>query len=186
MVATFLLIIINIIVFYFLNTENSDNIIALNRLLLEYGITLKGGFGVKSFIGSMFVHANMSHIVLNMIALFSFGVAVERAVGTFVFMTAYFLCGIGGSYASVIYLEHLGIVSPPIVVIGASGAIFGIMAIEAILEKNIISFVAQVVIFHVLLFVFEVPVAWYSHAGGIVVGLLIGAILIPFLSKENK
>ena len=43
----------------------------------------------------MFVHASWSHIFFNMLALFLFGIQVERHMGSTEFLIFYFVCGSG-------------------------------------------------------------------------------------------
>ncbi|MEJ2215025.1 MAG: rhomboid family intramembrane serine protease [Gemmatimonadota bacterium] len=67
----------------------------------------------------MFVHAGIWHIGFNMLALFFFGPRVEARMGGRHFLTLYFVSGLGGA--------ALSCITPYIGVIGASGAIFGVL-----------------------------------------------------------
>lgn len=71
----------------------------------------------------MFVHANFWHILFNMIALFFFGPPVEERLGSSEFIKFYLLCGLGGAALSFL----LRIWTGPTLIVGASGAIFGVM-----------------------------------------------------------
>lgn len=75
---------------------------------------------------SMFLHVNLPHVVLNMIALVSFGVLLERALGWQRYVLLYALSGLGGSLASMV-LRGPGLSA------GASGAIWGLMTAGAAL-----------------------------------------------------
>jgi membrane associated rhomboid family serine protease len=68
----------------------------------------------------MFLHGGFMHIAFNMLALFFFGPRVEARLGTRNFATLYFLSGIAGAVLSF----ALGPRAP---IIGASGAVFGVM-----------------------------------------------------------
>lgn len=68
----------------------------------------------------MFLHANGTHILFNMIGLFFFGPRLEAKLGGKDFLKLYFLSGIGGAVLSFIFASYGGIV-------GASGAVFGII-----------------------------------------------------------
>jgi len=68
----------------------------------------------------MFVHAGFLHIGLNMLVLYFFGPAVEARLGGRHFLGLYFISGITGALLSLLFMPHAPIV-------GASGAIFGVM-----------------------------------------------------------
>jgi membrane associated rhomboid family serine protease len=68
----------------------------------------------------MFLHApGLMHIGFNMIALFFFGPRVEERLGSRSFLILYFVSGITGAL--------LSFIGPPALIIGASGAVFGVM-----------------------------------------------------------
>lgn len=52
-------------------------------------------FGVWQYVTSMFVHGNLTHLVFNMVGLFSFGSVLERVWGPKRFLLFYFAAGIG-------------------------------------------------------------------------------------------
>lgn len=68
----------------------------------------------------MFLHGGFLHIFFNMLMLFFFGPQVEARLGSRAFLGLYFTSGISAGIVSVILTPHAG-------VIGASGAVFGIM-----------------------------------------------------------
>ena len=68
----------------------------------------------------MFVHGGLTHILFNMLALYFFGPRVEERIGSNKFITLYTLSGITGALMSLIFAPF----SP---IVGASGAIFGVM-----------------------------------------------------------
>ena len=74
----------------------------------------------------MFLHANFMHVGFNMLALWMFGVEVEHAWGSKKFLTYYLICGLGGAAAHLFVSPLLGL--PPAPLVGASGAVFGILA----------------------------------------------------------
>ncbi|HEX9105567.1 MAG TPA: rhomboid family intramembrane serine protease [Longimicrobiales bacterium] len=71
----------------------------------------------------MFVHAGFLHILFNMIALFFFGPPVEERLGSNDFIKFYLVCGLGGAALSFL----LQIFTGPSLIVGASGAIYGVM-----------------------------------------------------------
>jgi membrane associated rhomboid family serine protease len=68
----------------------------------------------------MFLHAGVGHIFFNMLALFFFGPRLEMELGGKHFLFLYFISGIMGAVLSLIFL-------PMTPIIGASGAVFGVM-----------------------------------------------------------
>jgi membrane associated rhomboid family serine protease len=68
----------------------------------------------------MFLHANMTHILFNMIGLFFFGPRVEQRLGSERFVWLYFISGVSGALLSFLLAPHSAL-------IGASAAIFGIV-----------------------------------------------------------
>jgi membrane associated rhomboid family serine protease len=67
----------------------------------------------------MFLHANFSHILFNMLGLYFFGPQVEDRLGGGRFLTLYFVSGLFGAATSMVLSPH----SP---IIGASAAVFGV------------------------------------------------------------
>ena len=95
-----------------------------------------------------FLHSrvNMLHIFMNMLGLYMLGPALERYWGSRRFMQFYFLCGASGGIAYLV-LSRIGLVGAG-TLIGASGAIFGLMAAAAILLPHFIC----------VLLIFPVPI----------------------------
>lgn len=71
-------------------------------------------------VSSMFLHGSLLHLVFNMLALWQVGRLTERIFGSTRFVALYFIAGVSGSIASVLWNPHVNSV-------GASGAIFGII-----------------------------------------------------------
>ena len=68
----------------------------------------------------MFLHANLMHILFNMLGLYFFGSRVESRLGSARFLGLYFVSGIAAAIASMI-------MSPRAPIVGASGAVFGVL-----------------------------------------------------------
>jgi hypothetical protein len=87
------------------------------------------------------MHADINHLLLNMLGLYMFGSSLEAFWGSRRFLFFYLFCGFGSMilYLLVRYLEvGLNVDNTPM--LGASGAIFGLMAGYAMLfPNNIIS-----------------------------------------------
>ncbi len=76
----------------------------------------------------MFVHANFMHIFFNMLVLFFFGPRLEMRLGSARFIRLYFLSGLAGAVLSMAFA-----MGPPVPIIGASGAVYGVLMGFAIL-----------------------------------------------------
>lgn len=68
----------------------------------------------------MFLHGGLGHLFFNMLGLFFFGPRLERQMGSRHFLGLYFLSGLGGAAFSFLFARHAAVV-------GASGAVFGIL-----------------------------------------------------------
>jgi membrane associated rhomboid family serine protease len=78
----------------------------------------------------MFLHASITHILFNMLALWMFGTELERVWGTRYFLKFYFVTGIGAGLLTVLVSFIPGVLTAQlrdVIVIGASGAIFGLL-----------------------------------------------------------
>ena len=97
-----------------------------NFPLVLYRMGANSGDAVRSgevwrVVASMFLHLNVMHIAVNMIALAAFGPVLERLLGPQRYLLLYGLSGLGGGIASAL-LSKAGFS------VGASGAIWGLMA----------------------------------------------------------
>ena len=126
---------------------------------------------------SMFVHANLYHILANMITLYFFGNMLRQIVSEKSFYLIYFVGGLTGSLFFWL-LAPAGSIG-----VGASGAIFGLAGTLAVLRPNVrvIAFPLPVpvplwgaVIGSFVILSFIAGVAWQAHLGGLLVGLVTG------------
>jgi membrane associated rhomboid family serine protease len=150
-------------------------------LPLDYALwpTDSGKFHWWQLVTHAFMHANALHLVVNMLALLSFGPPLEREWGRPKMLTCYFTATIvGGAITALVSHNPL---------VGASGAIFGLFAafVCAHPRKRVISIITPwpmeaykvlliVVIFSALASIFGwmASVAHTAHLGGIIVGCL--------------
>ena len=59
-----------------------------------------GGGQLWRLVGFQFLHADMTHLLFNMVALFFFGPLVERFLGGKRYLAFYLLCGVFGSFST--------------------------------------------------------------------------------------
>ena len=127
-VATYLLIVVNILVF---SAQLSDPNYYNNYLIENYGLIpvhVMEGKNLFTLVTSLFLHADILHLGMNMLFLLITGDGCERAMGSFRFLVFYLACGV----LSGLFHTYLNSMSG-IATIGASGAIFGVLAAFAVL-----------------------------------------------------
>jgi membrane associated rhomboid family serine protease len=135
---------------------------------------------------SMFIHANIAHIAFNLFALVYLGGYAERAIGVPRYVLVYLISGIvaalfHGVVAS--YILHNGYV----VLIGASGAISGILGVAAAAGNSRAYYwlVIQIV-FAVIGSVSALPIAFTAHVGGFIAGVLMTKVLVKLEQTKRK
>ncbi len=82
------------------------------------------------FFTYMFTHANITHLIFNMLSLYIFGRAVEHRVGSREFLLYYLLVGTLSGIASYCMYYLTG---TNVILVGASGAIYGLLILFAVL-----------------------------------------------------
>ena len=150
------------------------------------------------FVTYVFLHANYEHLLLNCIWFLAFGPIVAHRFGPLLFVLFFLLCGIGG--AATHLFAYWGSDIP---VIGASGAICGVMAAAfRMLPTTASEGLAPIFSVRILLWTFIWAVlnvvagvtgfgaggephlvAWDVHLGGYAVGLFLSG---PFYSLAPK
>jgi membrane associated rhomboid family serine protease len=119
---------------------------------------------------AMFLHASILHIAFNMYALWVIGTPVEQYLGTQRYLGLYFVSGLAGSAGALVQ-------SPLTPVVGASGAIFGILGAMLILEWQITGRLAGNAMTWIvinLVISFAIPnISWGGHVGGLIGGILV-------------
>ncbi len=140
--AAIVLIAINLLVFLWELSVDAQGDGFLKAALQNYGLEVcKIGeqslitTGLDSF-RSLFLHASAAHVLGNMWFLFLFGGLVERYLGSVKFVLAYLGFGIAATLAHVAFGNTVCTVTDTGVVIGASGAIAGVMGGFLVLKPN--------------------------------------------------
>lgn len=211
-IITILLIITNILIFLYQKTLSMQE---LELFFFQFGLVpafirqpslaidlgFSGGI-IGPFFTSIFLHANMGHLIGNMWALWIFGDNVEDNMGGISFLLFYILSGLGAGL-----LHFLTNSSSLIPTIGASGAIAGVMGAFLFLYPR-----AGIVTLVPLFFFFTlvtIPafiylgiwflsqlyfgaialgtgsaggIAWWAHIGG----FLFGPFLLPYFRRREE
>ena len=115
------------------------------------------------FLSSMFLHASLPHVLLNMWGLAIFGDNVEDRLGHFRYLAFYIVCGLGAGLTHLIFNF-----SSTVPTVGASGAIAGVMGAYLVLYPR-----SRVLTWWGF-FVFWLP-AWLVLGYWLIINLLSGA-----------
>jgi membrane associated rhomboid family serine protease len=179
--VTRVILILNVVLFLLdLLTRN-----VIRSYLALYSIHTNA-FEPYQIISHMFMHGSFGHIFFNMFGLFMFGRVLESVLGSKKFFLLYFLSGIGaaGLQLLIYYFQQADAV-----MIGASGAIFGVLAAFAMMFPNVelmiiflpvpIKAKYLVPIYAVLELFFGIAsfsgdnIAHFAHLGGAIVGFFL-------------
>ena len=124
------------------------NVAAFLITLVAPAITLRLGLRPADVLGQlqlwqpltyMFLHGGIFHILFNMLALWMFGVELERMWGTQFFARFYFVSGVGAALTTIILsLSPLPFANQLYyaLTIGASGAVYGVLLAYAMYFPN--------------------------------------------------
>lgn len=152
------------------------------QLYVYFAPSYVGMGGLQHALASGFAHSTsqLTHILFNMYSLFVLGTLLEPYLGKIKFLSLYLLSMLGGC-AAVVYL------APDSIVVGASGAIFGLMgAYVVVMRAHGIDASQILVLIGINLFLSFLPgISWQSHIGGLVTGLVVGAAYVLVKKKSD-
>lgn len=198
-VITYALIAVNVAVFLFELTLDArvDQALKYRFGVVPGLLSQQASPGVLiTPLSSMFMHGDPAHLFFNMWYLHVFGDNVEDAMGPRRYLLFFIACGLLAALAQVLVDP-----SSMVPMVGASGAIFGVLAAYFKLYPN-----ARIQTF--LLFIFELPavvfiIIWFgvqlylglramgdTSAGGVAVyahigGFLAGLLLVDLVGKRR-
>lgn len=182
---TFILIAVSFIIFVFQQTTNLWVYLAF---FPAYALRFPW-----MFITSVFLHADLSHLLFNLFALYFFGSSLERRIGGKLFATLFFLSGFIGNLGYMITASN-----PYVPGLGASGAIYGIMGALAVLVPFMIVLVYGLVplpmVVAALLWALmdflglfaPSGIAHGAHLGGMLVGAIFGLYLRQQMRRQES
>ena len=135
-VVTWCLIAVNLAVFFY---EAGASQLALDQMIDTFSLTpaaFAGHMAARGWVPAFativtyqFFHADIAHLVGNMVFLWVFGDDVERALGRWRYLAFYLLCGVVGGLVFIANDLH-----SRIELIGASGAIAGLVVAYVMLR----------------------------------------------------
>jgi rhomboid protease GluP len=139
----------------------------------QYNLAVFNGEVWRLFT-AMFIHADITHIVGNMLFLLIFGLRAEKMFDLKEYFFIYFLSGLTGDFLSLLS-------GPNTVSIGASGAIFGIIGASIIYPRRAIGqSIATALLYSFFLLIINSispDVDVFAHLGGLLIGLFVGYTL---------
>jgi len=187
---TYSIIILNLIVYIFSSLFSQDIIDMELQTLVDMG-ALYGPFTVLKgewwrLFTAMFLHAGMTHLLMNMFSLYLIGRGAEMYFDTKSYLSIYLFSGLLGGLAS-LYIH------PVSVGIGASGAIFGIfgalagffLAHREKIQEHTKAFMKDfsiIIVINIVLGLSIPSIDMSAHIAGLIVGFIGGFML----SKEPK
>jgi membrane associated rhomboid family serine protease/Tfp pilus assembly protein PilF len=140
---------------------------------------------------SMFVHGGLIHVGANMWCFWDFGRIAERIFGRYRFLVLYVLTGIASSVASLA-------VHPNTISVGASGAIFGVVGalvfpfyrkrvvLPPPVMKGMLRSLMTFIVINLLIGSAVPVIDNAAHVGGLLAGLLLGAIVTHYATSADE
>ncbi len=143
-------------------------------------------------ISAMFLHADINHIINNMLLLAGLGAMLEKEMHHFGFLLLYILSGLGGQIASLAHkaLNNAWYVSS----IGASGAVYGmvgvLLAMSFFWKHKIVTVTWQriliVVVYSIYSGVRASNIDNAAHIGGFISGFILGIFMCLIGNLHNN
>ena len=131
---------------------------------------------------SLLAHGSPLHLLSNMFSLFIIGRMLEPALGHIRYFALFLISGVGG-------LAAVALVVPGNPVLGASGAIFGMLGALLVLIRRFGGNATQILVVVAINMVigFVLPgVAWQAHIGGFIAGAALTAIFVRTRSEKQR
>jgi rhomboid protease GluP len=143
-------------------------------------------YTLATLFTSMFIHANIAHIAFNLFALVYLGGYAERAIGIPRYILVYFMSGIAAALFHGVIASYL-LNNGDVVLIGASGAISGVLGIAAVSgNTRAYYWLVLQIVFSVVGSVSALPIAFTAHVGGFIAGVLITKGLVKLEQIRMK
>lgn len=144
-------------------------------LVLQFGMwgqaVVVWGQWYRLLTGAL-LHGGVMHLLFNGFALYILGPQLERWLGHLRYAALWAVSALGGSVLGLL-------VQPGVMSVGASGAIFGLFGAVFVFGRRLgldTRFILGLLAAN-LLITFLVPgISWTAHLGGLVSGLLLGAV----------
>jgi len=180
---------INVLLFLVFSILISSKILSLDSIALQPANIFAGKY-LWTFITSMFMHAGLLHLFVNMLSLFFIGSLVEKILGKKRYFWFYLISGlIAGLFFvlfSLIFTTDFNAYA-----VGASGALFGLVGVLVLLTPNLPVYVMFIpipikikyaaigllVVLWIISATTSLGIGNTAHLGGLIVGLIYGIYL---------
>jgi membrane associated rhomboid family serine protease len=141
-----------------------------------YGPAIANQHEWYRIVTSGFLHAGPLHLFLNMFVLYILGTILEEGIGTARLVGVYFVSLLAGSFGALL-------LDPNEVTVGASGAVYGIMAATFLVarRRGVEQLASQIGLWVVLNLVFTIAVPGISiggHLGGLAGGAATAGVIL--------
>ncbi len=181
-------------VFLFMLIEAGSSSLIHSQAISELGLKQRDIIDPERFytvLTSMFTHASFFHVFMNVLALAFLGMILEQRIGTRQYILIFLFAGVCGTLSFVAFRWN----EPAILVVGASGAISGILGALLRLypqERMTLMFfpgmplplwtiVFGFLLLQLVMLVGDYGVAVESHLGGLVAGMFAA----PYFAKAQ-
>jgi len=145
-------------------------------------------FQLWTLLTSIFLHGDIGHLLYNLFGLIMFGLILENITNTKKFLLVFFSSGLFASIVSLFFYNR---------VLGASGAIFGIIGTVAVLKPRLTVWVANIpmpmwlasivwLLLDIFRFFLPTGIASGAHIAGLLVGLSYGFYWKPPSKKHPR
>ncbi len=164
----------------------SENLMVLLRFGANFNPLSEAGEWWR-FVGSMFLHIGILHLIINMFVLLDVGSRIEQYFGNTKYLALYFITGIAGSIASAKFGFH--------VAAGASGAIFGLCGAAAwigfrykneipdVLRNRLAGNMIFFILYNLVYGFSRSNVDNAAHIGGLLAGVFFAMIIPPIVNE---
>ncbi len=188
--VTITLVVINALIFAYGMVSNTQH-----DIITQYGFIPNELFhsgssflldSILRLFTSMFVHENIAHISFNLLALIYMGGFAERSMGVPRFILLYVVAGLGGGLLHGVVASYI-LSNGDTVLIGASGAISGILGVSAALGDIRGYYWLAIQVLYVFIGSFTLlSIAFMAHVGGFITGLLLTKAMIAIERQKRN
>ena len=191
------ILIINIALFFLFYILIAVNKSFVDYIALQPASILQGKY-LWTLLTSMFMHVSLSHLFVNMVSLFFMGNFLEKIIGRKRYFLFYLISGLVASlffiFLSFVFKDDMSKYA-----VGASGALFGIGGLLAVLMPKLpvlVFFIIPMPLWIAIIFLMfgvwiisyfaGLPIGNTAHLGGLVAGLVYGFYLRRKYKKKVK
>ena len=126
---------------------------------------------------TIFLHAGIPHLIVNMITLFIVGTVIESKIGSTKFLLVFILSGVASAIVTMYFANSA---------VGASGAIFGIIGSMIVImikdKKHIRSNMSIIELIFLIAYIVFVNLSgipsFVAHIAGLIFGIIISSVMV--------